>query len=331
LDVSYEGNYPKSAITEPILSVEAERALNVVKKGMQDPTKTLADLLTAIATPQDESTMDRAFMVRRKNACGAIKVLTANASNRRTLGWTVGVLPALASVLDDTGDEGLMEAFPDGRTREEYVEARKRAVASLLHLCVPKENRIPVFHCPGLVQAVAKVIVDDTDESRQGCCAITAYLAKTQENRLLMAQVPGLLDALTGVIAPSMAHLHSLSQDNPAPKKKFHFEDDSDEEEETNNSFSTDGRNLSLESSYTDRTDRYTVDNTTMDDSGTLDSDSTPLMTSSPTSQVQKKVGAAYDGDPNRFLHGARQNVFAALTHLVKEKDNAVREPSAGL
>ena len=33
---------------------------------------------------------------------------------------------------------------------------------------------------------------------------------------------------------------------------------------------------------------------------------------------------ARYDGDPNQYLHGARQNVFALLGHLLKEKDNAV-------
>jgi hypothetical protein len=41
--------------------------------------------------------------------------------------------------------------------------------------------------------------------------------------------------------------------------------------------------------------------------------------------EEQKKLDEVdYDADPNRFLHGARLSVFAALLCLVKNKDNAV-------
>lgn len=336
LDLTYEGHMPRSPISAPILSLDAERALNTVKRQMRDPGKTLGDLLIAVATPEDKSVMDRGFMVRRKNACGAVKVLTATASNRRTMCWTVGVLPALTSVLEDTGEDGLLEAFPDHRTRAEYVEARKRAVASLVNLTVPKENRIPIFHSPGLVQAVSAVIVDDRDESRQGCCALIAYLTKTQENRLLMVQVPGLIDALEGVIAPNFKMMGSLKP----KKKKYHWDEDDSSigignSTDIGNSFSTEFRNMSM---ATDGSDKYTVDGGMTQETGFTresgvdsrgisydDSDMTPQMSASPSHSL-REVPQPYDKDPNKFLHGARKNVFASLMHVVREKDNAVSQ-----
>ena len=187
---------------QPLLNVTAEKKLELMKKAMIDPSKTLADLLTAIATPSEGEPMDQAYMVRRKNACGALKVLTAKEANRRTIGWTVGVLPALASVLHDGGEGELEETFPDERIRTEFFEARNRAVSALLNLCLLKENRIPIFHCPGLLHGLAKTIMQDNTEARQGCTAILGFLAKTPENRLLLVKVPGILDALNNAIKP---------------------------------------------------------------------------------------------------------------------------------
>jgi hypothetical protein len=316
LNISYEGAVPKSSITEPILSTRVEDTLEVMKAKMIDPSKTLSDLLGSIVTPEGGESMDRGFMVRRKNACGALKVLTSKPENRRTLCWTIGVLPALTSVLDDTGDEGLSECFPDPRTRSEYIEARKRAVSSLVNLAVPKENRIPIFHSPGLVQAVTSVIVDDSFESRQGCCALVAYLCKTQDNRLLMAQVPGMLSALTSVIAPIKAD----EQPKPFPpgKKVYHWDSETeDSSTRAGDSFSTDAK---YESTMTDGSDRYTSDrymSSRTDDDSAISPQACP-------SPHQEKVSFGYDDHPNQCLHTARKNVFAALQHLVKEKDNAV-------
>ena len=316
LDMSYDGAVPRSPITEPILSSNAEKVLESVKAKMIDPNKTLSELLTAIATPEGDEPMDRAFMVRRKNACGALKVLTATPANRRTICWTVGVLPALTSVLEDTGDESLLVAFPDHRTRTEYIEARKRAVASLVNLAILKENRIPIFHTPGLVQSVCAVIVDDVEESRQGCCALLGYLCKTQDNRLLMAQVPGLLNALSGVVAPIIPKEPPVQ--HIRKKKKYHWEDSDDEMSSADqDSFSTDARDTSM---CTEGSDRLTSSYRTDDDS-----DITPQASPSPRSPVTaEKIGELYDSDSNQFLHGARKNVFAVLLHLVKEKDNIV-------
>jgi len=60
------------------------------------------------------------------------------------------------------------------------------------------------------------------------------------------------------------------------------------------------------------------------------ETDVTPEMTTSPTSptsfSLASKRSSLYDNDPNKFINGTRQNVFATLLHAVKEKDNAVSE-----
>jgi hypothetical protein len=319
---------------QPLLNMTAEQKLEIMKEKMIDPSKTLADLLTAIATPPEGEEMDQGYMVRRKNACGAVKVLAATPANRKTLAWTVGVLPALASVLHDGGEGKLEEAFPDARVRDEYVEARKRAVSSLLSLCLLKDNRIPIFHCLNLVHGLAKTILQDTEESRQGCSAILGYLSKTPENRLLLVRVPGILDAINSAIKP-------LSPAD-SPRKKKYIWDLSD----TDDTFSTSsgGRiNSNTTGEFTTTTGGGTA--TTGDFESTTeyaninddDSDLTPQMTTSPTSLASKAHMTSptclaptrdylYDNDPNKFVHSTRQNIFATLLHVVKEKDNAVSE-----
>lgn len=311
---------PRNA-SKPLLSPKAEQKVGKLPEIMRDPSKTLADLLTAIATPENMEDMDRGYMVRRKNACGALQVLTANVANRKTICHTVGVLAAFTSVLDDTDEEGVELSFPDTATCREYVEARKRAVGSLLNLSVPKENRLAVFHTPGLVQAVLKVIVEDDGESRQGCCAILAYLAKTIENRLLMVQVPGLLDAITKVISVEQ------EKKRPDPKRsKYSFSSDND----TGSYLTDDDRNTDSMmtdddgSKITVDTDRIEIEEDVTKKSSDEDSDRTPQMATSPKNHAGSPM-ESYDRTSNKFLHGARKNVFAMLAHLLKEKENAVR------
>jgi hypothetical protein len=281
--------------------------------------------------------MDQAYMVRRKNACGAVKVLVATPANRKTLAWTVGVLPALASVLNDGGEGRLEEAFPDVRVRDEYIEARKRAVSAILNLCLVKGNRIPIFHCPNLVHGLAKTISQDKGESRQGCSAILGNLSKTPENRLLLVRVPGILDAINVAIKP-----WSPADDSP-PKKTKNFTWDLTDGEDAF-STSTEGR---INSNTTGEGTTVTGDGTTTTDDyestteytnggNDEDSDLTPQMTTSPMSLASKEQKATsptslaskrsflYDNDPNKYIHATRQNIFATLLHVVKEKDNAV-------
>jgi len=310
-----ESSHPAMPISpsrapKPLLSNIAERQLENIQERMKDPNKQLSELLTAIASPNDENVqpMDRGYMVRRKNACGALKVLTTNEANRLRICWTVGVLPALTSLLEDTG-----RSFVDVYTRREYVEARIRAVASLLNLCIPKENRLPIFHSAGLVQAVISVIEDDHGEARQGCCGILAYLSKTNENRLLMVQIPGLLDAVASVVKPVIVK-------KSKSKKKFlwdHSDESSvsSEEMERNETITSEESDKFMTITSMASSPRHTDD----DDS---DSDTMPQRTTSPTSPSWS-IAEQYDRSPNTFMRGSRQNVFAMLLHVIKEKDNA--------
>ena len=284
-------------VGETLILPETEKKLREMPSKMHDPNKTLTDLLTAIASPEDKSTMDLGYMVRRKNACGALQVLTANTKNRKHICWTIGVLPALTSVLADTGDEGLKIAFPDNRIRIEFEEARKRAISALMNLAMPKENRIPVFHTPDLISWIVVVIVEDEGAARRGCCAILAYLGKSPENRLLLVQVPGLVDTFVQVLRPKSPCIESPRL---PPKKIYPWQsaDDSESSFEGN------------------RTRKNSFSSQKQEDS---DSDHTPRVhgTLSPIEL------SGYDETADEFLRGARQNVFALLSHLIKEKDNA--------
>jgi hypothetical protein len=291
----------RSPLAQPLLSRKAEERVEEMARQMKDPSKTLSDLLSAIASP-DNGDLNRGYMVRRKNACGALQVLTAKNVHRVQICWTIGVLPVLTSVLEDAGDNGPDETFPDISTRREYLEARKRAIASLMNLSMPTDNRLAVFHSPRLIASVVDVIKEDEGESRRGCCAVLGYLAKTSENRLLMVQVPGLLSVITDVIKPKK----SPEQENPEPAgKMYNYDSSASEEDDAIDTISsTDASVASPEEEKKQEKADAKRDPSTVEDSG--------------------KAFAPYDEDPNQYLHGARQNVFALLGHLLKEKDNAV-------
>jgi hypothetical protein len=177
-------------------------------------------------------------------------------------------------------------------------------------------------------------MLQDNEESRQGCSAILGYLSKTPENRLLLVRVPGILDAINSAIKP-------LSPADSPRKKKYVWDLSG-----TDNTFSTSsggGINSNTTGEFTNTTGVGTA--TTGDfESATEytnrnddDSDLTPQMTTSPTSLESKAEMTSptslassrdylYNNDPNKFVHSTRQNVFATLLHVVKEKDNAVSE-----
>jgi hypothetical protein len=224
--------------------------------------------------------MDWHYMVRCKNACGALKVMTANTAHRVNICWTVGVLPALTSVLDDSAAGPLQDVIPDLSTRCEFIEARKRAVASLVNLSLAEDNGIPMFHCPKLVASLIRVINQDDGEARRGCCMVLLQLTKSKDNRYLMAQVPGFLDAVTAVVDPKASTV-SKSKDT---------EDHNDD-------------------SLSDAQDKKAEEK--------------GVVTKMALSDDVAEASAKYDEDPNEFIHGSRQYVFALLGNLAKEKDNA--------
>jgi hypothetical protein len=290
----------RSPLAQPLLSRKAEEHVEEMARQMKDPSKTLSDLLSAIASP-DDGDLNRGYMVRRKNACGALQVLTAKNVHRVQICWTIGVLPVLTSVLEDAGDDGPEETFPDISTRREYLEARKRAIASLMNLSMPTDNRLAVFHSPRLIASVVDVIKEDEGESRRGCCAVLGYLAKTSENRLLMVQIPELLSVITDVIKPK-----SPKQERPeTPRKMYNYGSSASEEDNTICTMSSTEASVALpeEEKKQEKADAKR-DPFAVEDSG--------------------QAFARYDEDSNQYLHGARQNVFALLGHLLKEKDNAV-------
>ena len=290
----------KHDVSQSLLSQQAERKLEALQAKMKEPTKTLTDLLTAIASEDQEQ--DLGHMVRRKNACGALHVLTsASANNRVHIGWTMGVLPALKSVLLDglydsnnsdttlqTPAKSLRELYPDNRIRAEYIQARNRAIAALMNLSMPKENRMVVLHTPGLVTAAIAWIRQDFDETdddgtaRKGCCMLLAFLGKSPENRLLLAQVPGLMEALVHVLAPKIQQTPSEEETKPGRKVYPWSSGDSSSE-----------------------------------------SEGEEKATKVKGSPGDKAKNNSYDGQADALLKAARQNAFALLYHLLKEKDNA--------
>ena len=277
-------------VSSQLITEETEKKLEKLKHNMRDPGKTLADLLTAIHT-SDDFESDLGFTVRRKNACGALQVMTAQTENRVQIAWTVGVLPALTSVLRDTGEEGIYISYPDQRHRVEFEAARNRAIACLMNLSMPPKNRIAIFHTPGLVQWLLVICDEGQGIPRKGACAILAFLGKTAENKLLMVQVPGLIDSLEKIVKPPPRRVER----NTSPKKLkvFDFEDD----------------------------DRSGYDSRGRKEEG-LTSPNSTFSNESGRSHSPAEVDG-YDETADDFLRASRQNVFALLIHLVKEKDNA--------
>jgi hypothetical protein len=291
-------------VEQKLIAPETEKTLREMPQKMHDPNKTLTDLLTAIASLQDKNSMDLGYMVRRKNACGALQVLTANVKNRERICWTVGVLPVLTSVLADTCVEGPKVAFADRRIRIEFLEARKRAIAALTNLAMPTKNRVPVFHTPDLISWIVVVIMEDSGAAQRGCCAILAYLAKSPENRLLLVQVPGLMDALIKVLRPRPPRLESPY--SPA-RKIYPWSSNED-------SFSSDDEDKPASPASCKSVSFKSVKN-----DNDSDSEKTPRVGGTkPPVEL-----AGYDATADETLRGARQNVFALLSHLAKEKDNA--------
>lgn len=307
----------KNPLEQPLLSKKAEERVAQMKKQMKDPDAKLSDLIASIASPEGHS-FTRGYMVRRKNACGALQVLTAKNTHRIQICWTVGVLPALSSVLADSGNAPLNEVIEDVHTRREFIEARKRAVSALMNLAMPQENRLAVFHTPQLISNVVRVIRLDHEEARKGCCAVLAHLAKTKENRLLMVQVPGLIDAITSVVEPKAFD---------APTTQYSDEvDDDDATYDSNNSSVTPDHEYPLHSPSTndESTDgRKRVGSSFSDSEYLGNSASFDSNAGRRKKQTVQTASRRYDTDPNTHLHGSRVNVFALFSHLVKEKDNA--------
>lgn len=286
-----------------LLSDTAKSKVEKLQSQMKEPDKTLCDLLSAIVEPDDPEKVTLNYTVRRKNACGALQVLSANTNNRIPLCWTMGVLPALTSVLNN---DNVQKTYPDTRHLTEFLAARERAIGALLNLSSPMANRIAMFHTPHLVPTLVSLVLQDTGSARRGCSAILAFLSKTVENRLLLAKVPDLNKAIIQVILPRAPRIAPKNPDE-VEKKVYPWSEDDDDVSQ--NSVDRKPSHVSQGTSYTSY-------------SGTLSSEeATPqvVASQSPVSPVQP---TGYDENVDDDLRQSRQYLFAVLSHLAKEKDN---------
>lgn len=140
------------------------------------------DLLQLIQAAEDDN------LVRRSNACGAIKVLVSKDTNQARLCRTNGLLNALITAsMDDAVDS-------------DALDARTRAVTALLYLSEPKDNRFIMAKHPQLLDVLVKVIEEDTGEARLRACSTLATLAKTPQNRGIIANIDKLADVLSDLM-----------------------------------------------------------------------------------------------------------------------------------
>eukprot|EP00977_Amphora_coffeiformis_P017773 scaffold5899_cov167-Amphora_coffeaeformis.AAC.1 len=332
-DTAFE-SVSRKDVSDELLTYKAQQCVESLRDEMQDPSPTLANLLQTIGSDPEGDTPDLGKTVRRKNACGALQVLTAKPSNRIPLAWTVGVLPALCSVLNDTGTDGTHVTYPDKRHRREFEVARDRAILCLVNLATPKENRIPIFHCPNLVHWLVAMILEGQGQPRKGACAVFAYLAKTVENRLLMVQVPRLVEALCKVLKrrpPRMEYPQKQGSSVSSPET-IEEEDNTTLGEHTlasGDSFMRSAHEIRSEHTGTEGV-APAVSKTT---SGLTEPSRFVSVSSSYSNHsgaTQRLAGArspieldGYDETADESLREARNYTFAALCQLVKEKDNA--------
>jgi hypothetical protein len=293
-----------------LMDPETERKLLALPSQMLEPTPTLTDLLTAIATPDGPIPDPLAFSVRRKNACGALLTLTSHPHNRVRIGNTMGVLTALKSVLADglrnRDGESVSPFFPeDDRIRAEYDAARFRALSALMNLSLAVPNRLALLHSPGLVAVLLEAAEQDAGAIRKGATAILAALAKTREHRRLLAQIPGLLDLVRTILQPRPARMDVVAPIPLKPKPSYPWSED--EETSTSSSLRDASRPSKCSLATTNGSSSFR---------SSLDQDSKV------EGGAPREV-SGYDATADDFLQAARQNVFALLGHLVKEKDNA--------
>lgn len=231
---------------------------------------------------------------RRSNACGALKVLTRHEKNKLSLVRTDGFLSALIyaasqSVLDVDTDLA--------------IDARTRAVTCLKNVCGPKDNRVLVFHHPGVLECLVKVVKQDAGEGRAMAAAAIALLAKTPGCREGLVQVEGLIDILAKVMHSAATMESEEAQAvrlNPSPRCQMLADNAS-------------------ECSFRDHDDRSVISDSSSISS--LGEHETPSEVS-PRQEVVKPVDSIRNQIEERhgeFINQARSNACAALLHISKQ------------
>ena len=292
--------------------VRQSMVFQALRKQMVQPSPQLEELLKQIHRDLF-SQIDRTFATRRKNACGALKILAAKEGNRLKICWSSGALTAISSVLQD-----VHAVIEDEQTRLANIEARNRIVSALLNLSVNKKNRLLIVNTPGLLESIAQTILHDEGEGRQGCCTVLLYLSKTAETRSAIAKSRGLMDAVTKVIevpiwiAPQQPQIPDVCKQNV--------------DMDTMATHSTSHDDLSCTSSeqHSHNSEYSHKNGKTFDGTEEVQERTRSLtFTLSYEKYVDESepVEINYDLDPNKFLHGARLAAFACLLCLVKSKE----------
>jgi len=289
--------------------VRQSMVTQALRKQMVKPSPQMEELLKQIH--RDFFTqIDRTFATRRKNACGALKILAAKEENRLKICWSSGVLTAISSVLQD-----VHAVIEDEQTRLANAEARNRIVSALLNLSVNKKNRLLIVNTPGLLESIAQTILHDQGEGRQGCCTVLLYLSKTRETRSAIAKSIGLMDAIAKVIEVPTWNASQQPQVPDVCKKKC----DMDRMDTHEDMSCTSSSEHSHHSEYSHKNMKEGVDGT----EGIQERTKSLSFTLSYEKVVDTSdpVEIDYDLDPNKFLHGARLAAFACLLCLVKSKE----------
>ncbi|KAL3807322.1 hypothetical protein ACHAXA_003069 [Cyclostephanos tholiformis] len=166
----------------PPLKTDEESPRSKLQKkllsNLRPPDPSLAELLDVLTDFEQTS------LLRRVNACGAIKTLTMHKANQIPLARTNGVVPSITSVLCAVN-----------ATEEE----RTRCINALMHLCVPEENWKLVYMFPQTSEALARNMADKYPQIRYAACLATSFLAKKNRkdlvvNRLLMYAMARVLE-----------------------------------------------------------------------------------------------------------------------------------------
>lgn len=231
---------------------------------------------------------------RRSNACGALKVLSMKMKkNKLTLVKTDGFLSALVYAI--------REDIPI-KDREIALDARARAVSTVLNVVEPKENRTTVFQYPGLPEALVKVITEDRGEARVHACQTMVMLAKTPACRELMPKVEGLIDVLAKVVQKTIDNNTDGQVEEEEEKKDDSYDDE--DGHHGSSSFSDDGS-----------TDRSDDDESHTEGESSDESSAPPNGTAAARLQsIRKKK----KDQLSEFFAQARMSACAALSHLSK-------------
>mmetsp|Transcript_5672 Transcript_5672/g.11793 ORF Transcript_5672/g.11793 Transcript_5672/m.11793 type:complete len:1367 (+) Transcript_5672:298-4398(+) len=118
------------------------------------------------------------------NACLALMNLSIAKGNKSRVFCTPGVMESLMKVLEWTTNSAIESSQMSSSNRD----ARIKACSALSNLAIGYDNKIPMFHFPGFVSAILKVIQTDSGEARTKACSILWSFAAEIKNQIPVVQ-----------------------------------------------------------------------------------------------------------------------------------------------